>query len=1033
MKKNVFNLLALSLFFHSYVIASTTSQTHSRLQNYTDSKEETSYSEKKPRLRHVDYESRNKAALEELSSKSIVIKSKTAERDPDIIIIDLFDGKNLPIILSSIFDYALDENNYDENFKLPRQLAKNQSVRKSIVLLRDAIKELANFSQTDFENSDFSQAYAYVMKKFPETLEIAEKCRIFHEKHLFLRYLKAAKKAVDLVWIRYTTEKLLSKIRTALEENLQNTSGSISQGIAIHIPTPIPTLTVDVGTSVSENFGGTETSLYTVSKSKEKRGGLSFNFGFGKLIAAGGVEQVSTEIFYSLEQVLDSYGKSNKLSKQRLAPELKGAASNRQSMQKKEKELIVLMEEIEGLAKIFKTVPNDAVFSWVDITKSQPTDKSEETKAFFNAYGELSAYLMSAGIDLKASKGSKIYSRESSVMSLINEDCSVAGGLTADNLVKILGSDFDLSSSVPEPNIQKGLLTAYVGVLIELANTNDKKEKKKLEDKKHEYEKLISPTKKLGSYGRNGVLKAGIVTAAKLKEKDIHGLNDHTFRQIYIVLDNLSKLSEFSKNKSGMRNFFGYGEKEVSSSCAKATTEELKATLNLYFPAIGTTVASLEKKIIEGSPFKEENGKYVSLKFSLPLAADGTVGMFIVGDKLFEILSKVSSKAKLEVGVDDLRDVAQSMASSSMTTKAEAAAQKEIDKFKNMQKKIKSDPQRIDFYQKVAEKAAQNAIKEYKISDEEKEITAKYAAEKVIRAKLENDISDEELRANSMSASAGIETSPIGVDSTTNSMRSDDASISERLGAGALGAGSSITFGAQTKIEAYGATEFDIVFRYVPPTEDYSEILPLPGFKKVIENPTGRWVLDYVKMLKTLNKGISTPASLPVSLKRASTFGKMLVRTGSDTLHDIISKSNAFKLGLADSKSGINTAYMAMKERQLAQLLRIFKNINDIKSNAIVELQDLYNQIMNNMTSNEEKRQCKKVFKDFLDACRPLGTLERQAIENEFQELSAGEDDASNSVDPQDPNIKAALDALDKVVDMNYEYNFKIFNNNAYS
>jgi hypothetical protein len=183
----------------------------------------------------------------------------------------------------------------------------------------------------------------------------------------------------------------------------------------------------------------------------------------------------------------------------------------------------------------------------------------------------------------------------------------------------------------------------------------------------------------------------------------------------------------------------------------------------------------------------------------------------------------------------------------------------------------------------------------------------------------------------------------------------------------------------------------------------------------------------------------SDKAPLPISINAAvaRTVGKTLKKTGPDTLNDVITKSNVLMLGLEDNKSGLNTAYDSLKSTQFGQLQKIFRNINRLDSNAIFELQIMYNEIMRNINNKKEKEQCEKVFEKFLNACKlleeqnPSTVAEENSGSSELADLSSSK--ADSGVGADDNNMKAALEAFDAVVRMNYNYNFKPHYDSAYA
>ncbi|MDR0581194.1 MAG: hypothetical protein LBG04_03735 [Holosporaceae bacterium] len=961
-------------------------------------------------LASIQPNTRNKTVLEELTARSIVVTADTLRgltRDPRsaVVQVDLFDQFNWAIMLREALDYIVDSKNGDDNFTLPLKISRTPKLYDKVISLRDSLKKVSLLDKVDFTNEEFAALYGDITNVLLEVQAEAMNDLYFKTKPFFLRFLNTSQKALGIIWIRYHTEDVLAALRASIERNLGSSTGKQSVDVSVSIPTPIPSLNADLGGSSSESFAGSDASsfaFFTSSKSKTGKAGVTLKFpSLAKISAAGGIEKVSTDIFYSLEQVMDYYSSSllAKLDKAH-SQDLETVKKDRKNLQQKEKELLILMEELEGLLQALKVLPNGVKLDWINITKSKAIDRSQELKGFAEVSGNVSA-LASLGITLKATAGSKTYSKESSIMSLINEGCFSVNGIGLDATVKIIGKEYDFSKSLPRPGLLLGHLNAYIGVLTELANAETDEDKKNLTKKKRDYETLLSPSKRIGSFGRVGVLKTCIATAIVLRELDHSDAFVPTFNQLYAAIDRLSRLEEFSKNKSGVRKAVGYGAQSSQTSSVEAKTNSLHAKIYVSLPMVETSFASFERTQISGSPFKGEDGKYISLKFSLPLAPAGAIGAKLMMGKLSSALQKAAAQRDIGIDLNDFAHVTSSI-----------ATVKETGKKKN-----------------------ESLIQENKFHS--------------------------------------------GMDSYGSYGSADLAENPSE----------------DVDVKIYGSAQFELMFRYIDPITDYANITPLPGLE-VVKNEKGKWVMDYATVSNLLNSGISATtdlgisssaksvekglgkigpggtlhnaiasvnssaasklsnlgknstvsklidlgkvsASLPIlNVAVASSVGKILKKTGPDTLHDIIAKSNALMLGLEDNKSGLNTAYDSLKSAQLEQLRKIFRNINRLDSNAIFELQTIYNEIMRNITSGKEKDQCNKVFKKFLDACKsleePLTVAEENTGGSEFADLSSPKADSGDAI-VGDNAMKSALEAFDAVVRMNYNYSFKPYYDSAYA
>ena len=222
---------------------------------------------------------------------------------------------------------------------------------------------------------------------------------------------------------------------------------------------------------------------------------------------------------------------------------------------------------------------------------------------------------------------------------MINDDCSVIEGIGIEDFEELMESKNDLSRVIGDSSLLRGMLQSYTFVLERLAVTTSSSEKKEYEKKKHSCEKLLLPK---GSTGREGVLKATIPTAAVFRKNAEDDQNlIKRFKKIYVQLCDLSRLCEFSKNTSGIRKLVGYGTKAVMDSGIKASINSLQASFTAQAPQIGNITATAIRKTVNGSPLLEENGKYITLKSSLPVYSIGVVGMAILREKLIQNQEKV--------------------------------------------------------------------------------------------------------------------------------------------------------------------------------------------------------------------------------------------------------------------------------------------------------------------------------------------------------------------------------------------------------
>lgn len=847
--------------------------------------------------------------LNKLTANSIVVTSDSLtsiKENPEsaLIKLDMYDGANLPIFIRQSLDHILSSE--DSSFKkLLGKIENNKKLHTTLTNLRDTLLEQEKYSNADFEDEEYSKIYADIVSSLSESIESIEADTSFTSKDAyFLDFLKLSKKFTELAFVRYNTEKMLSQIRASLE-GIQGVTSSTSASLSINIPIPpVPGMTANLDLFASGNsYGSTGLSFYTVTKTKGTKFGITYNILPAKISGKITLENAAINLFYSLEAYMDFLNSStpdiNRLHAK--IQGMDGVLKDRKELQAKEKEALANNGEYERLLRLFHVLPQTGSVSliWVDITKSKALDKAKENTIGTEISASVAVPLSNLGITLKASKGVKTYTKGTPLLSMINDDCSVIDGMGIEDLEELVGSKNDLSKVISDSNLLLDTLQEYIFTLERLAVSTSASEKKEYEKKKHSYEKLLLPK---GSTGREGVLKAAILTAAVLRKSAEDDQNlIKRFKKIYVQLCNLSKLGEFSKNKSGIRKRIGYGTKAVADS-------DIEVKIN-----------SLQASFTAQAPLPEENGKYMTLKFSLPLYSTGVVGMAILRERFKSVFAAVSKK-KIPFNFDDFTAVSKAFG----ITKGVSTA------------------------------------------------------------------------ANALTSVA-----PVGV-------------------------------------SASGSSDFTFVWRYVEPLKDTSDIVPLPG-QKLLTNEKGPWALDFIVASSSLNAAVNASSKvvdLPIALKLSASMGKLAKRTGPDTLHDLISKVNALLLGKVDSKSGESTAVSSLLKGQSGQILKIFRGIAKMDSNAAFELQTLYNSMLKSCKTKAEKGKIEQLFAEFIEACKNIvpATVEETQLDSgeaEAAELSGEETSDEDSFDME--QYKTAFDLFRQILDKQHTWVFKPYYDNAFA
>lgn len=878
--------------------------------------------------------------------------------DSAVLKVDLYEGVNIVHIFLKTLKYLTQKTKNEETNKLYEKLKKTKGALEALNVLIRGFEELATLDFLDCADTEFVGSYAKVVGEINSVLLKLEG-NGFDKKHSLVRLLKNMQKALELIFIRYNTEKTLNIVRKNLENRVTTMTGASKIGGSLSIPVAA-NVSVDVEAVVSRtSYGGSSVAFFTASKSGKIQVGSTLNLVAAKLKGSVGVEKISSDIFFSLEQMMDDFSQNSSLHKEVHLAFLNDATKKRSNMQDAEKELLRIMAELEGMIKIFSGLPQIVNLNWVDITKSKSTDTSNESIGIAEIKAS-TPILLDLGISLKGETSKKTYTRFTSQLEIVSEDCLPKNGLDEKTFKDILGKKYDMSESLPDANLLLGHLRSYVGVLEELINPPNGASKGELEKKKHMYEGLLAP-KSSGLFreGRNGVFQAALVTAVVLRSKEKDASRMSVYKNIYYELSKLLKLAGFSKNSKTAALKSTKSDVGLTADCK---INRLSAKLSFPVPVAGDISVNMTRQSVKNSPFQDENGKYMITNFSLPLASVGIIGMGSTQKKLAKIFKKVKSLKKLKELKVDLKDF-------------------------------------------------------------------------ILVGEAFRLLTSENLKK-------------------TSSL---------------IVMGTSINLGVN--LSWTGTSQFEFTWRYIEPNTPDDKALP---GEKLVERPNGMWSL--------ISSSVST------SLDLLTAFGKIEKKIGTDSYYDFVSRYNSFRIGFDDVKSNVNTAYEVLKGNQYNQLVLLFRNTvrKDSKalknSNALFELQGIYNRILSNLNSESEIDACNKVFKKFLDNCAALDKICREeaealqdsnedAEENEEKETVAGiddeeedtsddgkEDDGSDEDEESDDEEEEAFDAddydehqndgvlsskaaakmnealkcLDTILEMNYKYNYSVHYKNAY-
>ncbi|MDR3285551.1 MAG: hypothetical protein LBS83_02605 [Holosporales bacterium] len=569
--------------------------------------------------------------LNELTQKGIILTNESLNEltnyfQSSLLKIDLFEGNNFFIVTKLAMDSALYANN---SASISKKIASNPQLQEILNSISEKFGLLVQIENKSFEDEEFGKIFMDLLEALKDAYLIIKYTYSMSENHYFAHFIYNVITAQQVILARYAADKVLNVLRGDIEKEVQNSSNSTQASISVNIPIVAG---VNVGSEISvySNREADNSSFYKINIGEKTRISIAADAKIASLEAGISTEIMKSLIFYSLEQLIDSGNFENIIFSKK---DIKKLISERKEMQAREKELLRRFSELEGFYKIFQIIPQRAYLNWVDISKSLPID----TVTTYGISGDLAATIAKIlGMSLKCTVSEKYYKKQNSYLSLLSEDCSGAYKLTSDEIKNVIGSEFDLSEKLVTSQVLQGHLAAYNTILEQMANNHAETSKRELENKKCEYEKLLSPKKGFWekSLGRNGVLKSCVVTASIMKEQSQNLEERIIFRKIYEQLERLAKLHEFSKNKDNRNASF--------TSAVKAFSSTSSGSLSLDIPEIGKIILSVSLNQMSGSPFQDENGEYATVSLSLP-----TNSILVkMGEKLSKKISKLSKKMK---------------------------------------------------------------------------------------------------------------------------------------------------------------------------------------------------------------------------------------------------------------------------------------------------------------------------------------------------------------------------------------------------
>lgn len=615
---------------------------------------------------------KNKAALEKTTQSGIVLTQKNLDSLKENFCgtpmeVDLLSYDNLRVILLNVLNMALSK---DAGPEFPSELrATGTKIHNSLYALRENLlnhwtKEISTEDMTDTEIEQERLLKSYEALKAIHQIILAE---TVIANALFTKFIYGIMLAYKVVILQHATALLIAQNRAEVEEATQTNTKSVGGSIGAKSIGGV--IQSGVTLSIQHDEGMDDTSFY---KTKSKGGiHLSAEGGFGKLLAKFGVGvEVAHEVtFWSLEQLMDSgkfKGGHLKVSV------LKDMLKSRKKMQEKEKKFLAIFRgDVEAFLKIIRVIPSSVEMVFPHITRVSELETAKSVKLDVG----VEATAASVGFKLKIESSTKIHTQNYKYLSFLEDDCSAADGLRASDVEKILdpkGSRYNFSSryikqieeytSDAQENAENIYQQArilvlsnilddikrYNNALSMLANpSSSRKQKKDQEKAKHAVEaRWLSPTKKLTSEGRDGVLRSFVVTCAYLRELCASLREIGILKSIYNEICKLSALCEFSKDKS----------KRNAEVGLKAKGSDISWGGQLSIP--GGINAALHRIHSSGHPFMEDNGDFIDVVIDLPMSILGLFGIRAIQSKMTSAFGSLKmQKGEASEGLGNASDV----------------------------------------------------------------------------------------------------------------------------------------------------------------------------------------------------------------------------------------------------------------------------------------------------------------------------------------------------------------------------------------
>ncbi|MDR2372031.1 MAG: hypothetical protein LBD60_02695 [Puniceicoccales bacterium] len=844
--------------------------------------------------------------------------------------LNLFNGYTLAAVTKEAIKFFLNpenasEQNASEHFKnipfifknyfLPKAIQNNSELKSR---LQKIMKHLGTFSLETLTEGDYLSKLYKMRSHLKKAHDLVANDTDITVDSAFARFIQGNIKAINVIIADAVAKKVFQKIRSQLEAELLKTSTATSVSVESSVGWGPFSLSISGDLDTKQDSGAN--SLYEISRS----GNLSIGIGAetpGDILSIScqaGATLTFTTLFHSIEQLLDSGQLKGTISE-----ETSQKLSTRRALQNAEKQLLSVMgSDVEGFLKMVGIIPLSTYVEWPHPTKAEAPMTSLALGGEWSVSTEAKSFTK-LGMEISGSYSGTIYKKPRLFLSLLDNDGHPADNLTAEDIKRIVGKQYDFSRKllkIPENShlesfnnsdinvlvpiyILCGDLRGYISVIQELAaleqfkasnleeldslkldslknQENIKKLKEdvrkleqsieKLTPKKHNYESRLSPQHTFTSEGRLGVLKTYIVTAAMLSQYAKTTEEIALFKKMFLELKKLELLLEFSKDKSSQSGTF------IQNANYSLRTKEISGTIK-----VSKGFISCDYNEYSNSPFLDENGRYLSFSITIPFSTIGSATIQAI-----------------------------------------------------------------------------QAIKDY--------LSKKTLTDQEIDNRIVSGV--KHIATDLLNWTKTLEPFGIEIDLSNASPLKIGPSISGFTKVNAQSMWIEPNSDQQSSLKPLPGKELMV--------RDSSQLV-VQCYKASLSTKTE--IKGEIKGIPTPAAGVTVGGSVSAS---KTTTGQTIVRLGTNTISYVLSKFNIWQMGANESEGKTSTAWEALKKNNQDAFSEIFKNIAKDESGPFYELQCLYNDILKNVGADTDLgKKCTKLFGKLLEDCAKLSTEEPKEVD----------------------------------------------------